>query len=193
MANRRGKGGSSDWCLQTVVLEKTPESPLESKEIKSVNLKGNQSWIPIGLMLKLKAPVFWLSDVNCWLIGKVPGAGKDQGQKEKRISEYEMVGQHHQCNEHELGQTLGDGEGQRGLVCSSPCSCKELDMTGQLNNNNNKVISSALNQALTVCNVTTLRRSSERKATTMWSFISSLRMWLVTPSQIQRNPAWTVC
>ena len=78
-----------------------------------------------------------------------------------------MAEWYHQCNEHELGQTLGDGEGQRGLVCSSPCSCKELDMTGQLNNNNNKVISSALNQALTVCNVTTLRRSSERKATTM--------------------------
>ena len=76
-----------------------------------------------------------------------------------------MVGQHHQCNEHELGQTLGDGEGQRGLACGSPWGCNELDMTGQLNNN--KVILSALNQALTVCNVTTLRRSSERKVTTM--------------------------
>ena len=51
------------------------------------------------------------------------------------MSEDEMVGQHHQCNGHELGQTLGDGEGQGGLACCSPWGCKELDTTGQLNNN----------------------------------------------------------
>ena len=45
-----------------------------------------------------------------------------------------MAGWHHQCNEHELGQTLGDDGGQGGLVCCSPWDCKELDMTGQLNN-----------------------------------------------------------
>ena len=44
-----------------------------------------------------------------------------------------MAGGHHQCNEHELGQTLGDGEGQGSLRCCSPCGCKEEDMTGQLN------------------------------------------------------------
>ena len=38
-------------------------------------------------------------------------------------------------NEHELGQTPGDGEGQGGLVCCSPWGCKESDMIGQLNNN----------------------------------------------------------
>ena len=47
-----------------------------------------------------EAPVFWLSDVYRWLIGKVHDAGKDQGQKEKRVSEDEMPGWHHQCNEH---------------------------------------------------------------------------------------------
>ena len=45
-----------------------------------------------------------------------------------------MAGWHHQCNGYELGQTLGDGEGQGRLACRSPCSCKESDMTGQLNN-----------------------------------------------------------
>ena len=45
-----------------------------------------------------------------------------------------MTGQHHQCNEHELGQLLGDVEGQGGLVCCSPWGCKELEMTRQLNN-----------------------------------------------------------
>ena len=50
------------------------------------------------------------------LIGKVPDAGKDQGLKEKRVSENEIAGWHHQCSEHQLGQTLGDGEGQGGLA-----------------------------------------------------------------------------
>ena len=107
-----------DWCLWTVVLEKTSENPLDSKEIKPVNLKGDTPWIFTG-RTEAEAPVFWLSDVNRWLIGKAPDAGKDWGQ-EKRVSEDEVAGQHHQCNEHELGQTLGDGEGQGGLMRYSP-------------------------------------------------------------------------
>ena len=61
-----------------------------------------------------EAPVFWSSDVNSQLIGKVTDAGNDWGQKEKGVSKDEMAGWHHQCNGHELGQTLGDGEGERG-------------------------------------------------------------------------------
>ena len=82
-----------------------------------------------------EAPVFWLSDVNSQLIGKVPDAGKNWGQK--RASEDEMIGWHHRCTEHEFGQTSGDGEGQGGLACYSPRGHKDLDMNGQLNNNNN--------------------------------------------------------
>ena len=52
------------------------------------------------------------------------------------MTEDEMVGWHHRCNETELGQTLGDSEGQGGLVCCSPWGHKESDMTGRLNNNN---------------------------------------------------------
>ena len=66
--------------------------------------------------------------------------GKIEGEKRKRVSEDEMAGWHYQCNEHELdelGQTLGDGEGQGGPACCSPWGHKKLDMTGQLNNNNN--------------------------------------------------------
>ena len=62
-------------------------------------------------------------------------ARKDRGKKEKRASEDEMAGWHHQCNGHELGQTLGDGEGQGGLVCCSSWHHKESGTTGQLNNN----------------------------------------------------------
>ena len=95
-------------------------SPLDSKEIKPVNLKGDQHWIFTGRTdAEAEAPVFWSSDANRRLIGKVPDAGKHQGQKEKRVSEDEIAGWHHWCNEHELGQTPGDSEGQGGLVCCS--------------------------------------------------------------------------
>ena len=110
-----------NWCLWIVGLEKTLESPLDSKDIKLVNLKGNQPWTLVGRTdAEAETPVFWSSDVNNWLIGKVPDAGKDWGQKEKRVSEDGMTGWHHQNNGHELEQALGDGEGQRGLACCSP-------------------------------------------------------------------------
>ena len=93
-----------NWCLQTVVLEKTPESPFDSREIKPVNLKGDQPWIFTGRTdTEAEAPVLSSSDTNRWLIGKVPDAGKDWGQKEKRALEDEMAGQYHQCNECKLG------------------------------------------------------------------------------------------
>ena len=122
-----------NWCLQTVMLEKTPESPLDSKEIKPVNLNGDQPWIFTERTdAEAETPIFWSSDVNSWLTGRVPDAGQDWGQNEKRASVDEIVGCHH----HELGQTSGDAEGQRGLTCYSPWGHKELDTTGQLNNNN---------------------------------------------------------
>ena len=67
--------------------------------------------------------------MNRQLTGKVPDAGKDRGQKEKRASEDEMAGWHHRCNEHELGQTPRDGKGQGGLACCSPWGLKGSDMT----------------------------------------------------------------
>ena len=97
------------------MLEKTPECLLDSKEIKPVIIKGDQPRISTGRNDdEAEAPVFWSSDVNRWLIGKVPAAGKDWGQK-RRMSEDEMAGRHLWCNEHELGQTPGGGEGQGGL------------------------------------------------------------------------------
>ena len=125
----------NNWHLWTMPLKKTPDSPLDRKEIKPVSLKGDQPWISLkGLMLKLKFQYF-LPDANRWLIGKVPVAGKDQGQKEKRMLEDEMAGWHHQCNEYELLQTLGDGKGQAGLPCCNPWGHKEVGTTGSLDNN----------------------------------------------------------
>ena len=110
-----------------MVLEKTPESPLDSKEIKSVNLKGNQPWTLIGRTdAETEAPEFWSSDANSQFIGKVPDAGKDWGQKEKKALEYEMAEWHHQCNGHELGQISGDSEEQGGLVCCSSLGSQQV-------------------------------------------------------------------
>ena len=82
-----------NWCFQRVVLEKTSESPLDSKEIKPVNPKRNQCWIFTGRTdAETKAPILWATDVKSWTTGKDPDAGKDWGQEEKEMAEDEMVG-----------------------------------------------------------------------------------------------------
>ena len=103
-----------NWCLQTVVLETTLESALDSKKIKPVNPKGNQPWIFIGRTdAEAEAPVIWSHDGDSRLIEKVSDTGKDWGHKEQRVSEDEMAGWHHWFSGHELGKVLlGDGEGQ---------------------------------------------------------------------------------
>ena len=101
-----------NWCFWTVVLEKTLQSPLDSKEIKLVNPKGNQPWILIRKTdAEADAPVLWPPDVNSQLIGNDPDAGKDWEQEEKRVTEDETVGWDHLLNGHEFEQTPGDGEG----------------------------------------------------------------------------------
>ena len=116
------------WCFWTVMLEKTLESPLDSKEINSVNPKGNQPWIFIG-RTDAEAPMLWPPNLKSWLMGKDPDTGKDWRQKEKRAAEDEMVGWHHQLNGREFEQTPEDSEGQESLLCCSPWGCTELDVT----------------------------------------------------------------
>ena len=99
-----------NWCFQNVVLEKTLESPLDSK-IKPVNSTGNQPWIFI-VRTDAKAPVLWLPDGKNQFTGKDPDAGKDWGKKEKGETEDEVVGWHHWLNGHESEQTPEDCEGQ---------------------------------------------------------------------------------
>ena len=117
-----------------MVLEKTLESPLDSK-IKPVNPKGNQSFqIFIGRTdAEAEAPILWSPNVINWLIGKDPDTGRDWRQEEKGTTEDEMVGWHHWLNGHEFEQALGVGEGQGSLVCCSPWGLKESDMTEWLN------------------------------------------------------------
>ena len=117
-----------NWRFLNCGLEKTLESPLNSKEIKPVNTKRNQSWVFIGRTdVEAEAPILWPPDVKSQLTGKDPDAGKDWRQEERGMTEDKIVGWHHWFNGHE--QILGDGEGQGSLVYCSPWGCKQLDMT----------------------------------------------------------------
>ena len=125
---------AQNWCVWTVVLEKTLESPLGCKEIKLVHPKGNQSCIFIGRSdVEAEAPILWPPDLKNWLIGKNPDAGKDWKQEEKGTTEDEIIAWHHQLDGHEFEQAQGVGNGQGSLMCCSPWGRKELDMTEQLN------------------------------------------------------------
>ena len=107
----------------------TVESPLDNKEVKPVNPKGNQSWIFIGRTdAEVEAPVLWPPDAKSQLTGKDPDTGKDWEQ-DKRMTEDKMVGRHHQLNGYESEQTPGDSEEQGSLVCCSPWGYKELYTT----------------------------------------------------------------
>ena len=85
-----------NWCFWTVVLEKTLESPLDSKEIQPVHPKGNQSWLYIGRTdAEAETTILWPPDAKSWLIWKDPDAGKDWRQEEKGTTEDGMLGWHY--------------------------------------------------------------------------------------------------
>ena len=110
-----------NWCFWTVMLEKTFESPLDCKEIKT------SQWIFIG-RTDAEALILWPPDVKSQLTRKDTDAGKDWRQ-EKRVTEDEMVGWHHWLNGHEFEQAPGFGDGQGSLACCSPWGHKESDTT----------------------------------------------------------------
>ena len=120
------------WCWRRLL------SPLDCKDIKPVHPKGNQPWNFIR-RTDAEAPMLWPPDAKSQLIGKDPDAGKDWEQKEKRVTEYEMVGWHHWLNGHEFEQTPEDGGGQGSLVCCNTWGRKELDTTEWLKNNNKTI------------------------------------------------------
>ena len=94
-----------NWCLWTMVLEKTLESPLDCKEIQPVHPKGNQSRIFIGRTdAEVETLILWPPDGKNWLIWKDHDAGKEWRQGEKGMTEDEMVGWHHWLNGHEFEQ-----------------------------------------------------------------------------------------
>ena len=113
-----------------MVLEETPESPLDCKEIQPVHSEGDQPWDFFGRNdTKAETLVLLPRHVKSCLIGKDSDAGRDWGQEEKGTKEEEMVESHHRLDAHGFGWTLGVGDGQGGLACCSPWGHKELDMT----------------------------------------------------------------
>ena len=107
-----------NWYYGIVVLGKTLESPLDSKEIKLEHPKGNQSWMFTARTdAEAEAPILLSPDTKSRFIRKDPNAGKDWGQEEKGATEDEMVRWHYRLNGHEFEQAPGNGEGQRSLVC----------------------------------------------------------------------------
>ena len=113
-----------NWCFQIVVLEKTLENPFDSKEIKLVNPKGNQSWIFTGRTdAEVEAQILSLPDAKSQLNGKNPVAGKDSEQEERgrqRIRWLDGITDSTDMSE----QTSRDGEGQGSLSCCSPQGCR---------------------------------------------------------------------
>ena len=122
-----------NWCIWTVVLEKTLESSLDCKEFQPVHCK-DQSWVFFGRTdAEAETPILWPPDAKSWLIWKDPDAGKDWRQEEKGTMEDEMIRWHHGLKGHGFGWTLGVGDGQGGLACCGSWGCKESYMTEWLN------------------------------------------------------------
>ena len=116
-----------NWCFWTVVLDKTFENPLDSKEIKPVNPKGNQPWRFIETTdAEAEVPILWPPDVKSQLIGIDPDAGKDWDESRRRrgVTEDEMVGWHHWLNGCKSELTPEDRERQGRLGCRSPQGCR---------------------------------------------------------------------
>ena len=131
--DHKERWATENWCFWIVLLEKTLKSPLDCKEIKPANPKGNQSWIFIGRTdAEAEVPILWPLHVKGWLTGKDPDAGQDWSQEMKRVTEDEMIGWQHQLNRHEFQQALGV-DGQRSLVCCSPWGHKQSDTSKWLN------------------------------------------------------------
>jgi len=105
-------------CFQTVVLEKTLENPLDSKEVKPINPKGNQLWIFIGTtVVEAEIPILWPPDAKNWVTEKRPWCWERLKAKREGAAEDEMVREHHWLDGHEFEQTPGDSGRQRCLVC----------------------------------------------------------------------------
>ena len=168
------------WCWK---------SPLDCKEIKPVNPKGNQSW-KIRIDAEAKTPILWPPDAKSWLLGKDPDAGTDWRREEKGTTQDEMVGWHHRFEGHEFLQAPGVGDRQGTLACCSPWDHKKLDMTEWLNNNNrntdqwNKIRSSEIisyiNQHSCSCD-DSLTEQSEKE-----SLINMDKILILAPSSYHK-------
>ena len=125
--------GPKNWCVWTMVVEKTLESPLDCKEIQPVHSEGDQPWDFFGRNdAKAETLILWPPHAKSWLIGKDSDAERDWGQEEKGTTEDEMAGWHHWLDGHDFEWTPGVGDGQGGLACCDSWGCKESDTIERL-------------------------------------------------------------
>ena len=125
-----------NWCLWTVVLEKTLESPLDCKEIQPVHSEGDQPCDFFGgIDAEAEAPVLWSPHAKSWRIGKDSHAGRDWGQEEKGMTEDEMAGWHHSMDVSlsELWKLVMDREAWHAAILGVTKSWTRLSNWTELN------------------------------------------------------------
>ena len=150
-----------NWCVWTVVLEKTLQSPLDCKEIQPVHPKGDQPWVNVN---GKDWGWIWNSstlppDAKSWLIGKDPDAGKYWGQEKKGTTEDEMVGWHHDSMDMGLGglqELVMDREVWRAAVhgfAKSRTWLSELNWTELIIQDNLPASRSLITLAKSLCHI----------------------------------------